>query len=351
MKRHIPLALFLAAFAIPSAPAQRMANIALPEALQAPHIRQLTSFGERCDWSHDGKRLIFLEKTFGDVYEVELATGHLKPLTHHFFHHGFLRALYLANGDILLCGAKEFDPADPWKSRFPHAYMSVLKRDLSGPPVPLDEPCKEGPAVSRTRMTIAWAIGDDLFIGNIVEKDGKPVLADKKLVVTPADLPEPVKGWKTEAQNFRPPHEKELLFNGHAPSIKYEAEVMGLDLETGEFTNYSQRPDRYDEPEGVFPDGRHILVESSRHQPEPAEGKLIAPVDIYKLALDGSGRMERLTRFTDGPYSATNPVISDDGRFMAFQYSARGEVSGTGHGILIWDFEKEAAAKESLPQP
>jgi hypothetical protein len=30
-----------------------------------PHIRQVTWFGERADWSHDGKRILFLSKTFG----------------------------------------------------------------------------------------------------------------------------------------------------------------------------------------------------------------------------------------------------------------------------------------------
>ena len=42
------------------------------------HITHLTHFGQRADWSHDGKRILFIEKTFGDVYEVDLKTktGH-----------------------------------------------------------------------------------------------------------------------------------------------------------------------------------------------------------------------------------------------------------------------------------
>ena len=34
-----------------------------------PDIRHLTSFGERADWSQDGKRILFLGKTYGDVFE------------------------------------------------------------------------------------------------------------------------------------------------------------------------------------------------------------------------------------------------------------------------------------------
>ena len=53
----------------------------------------------------------------GDILEVELSTGIIRPLTHHFFHEGFTRALYLANGDVLLSGARKFDATDPWPSR------------------------------------------------------------------------------------------------------------------------------------------------------------------------------------------------------------------------------------------
>ena len=38
-----------------------------------PYIQRITYFGQRADWSGDGKRILFLAKTFGDVYEVELA--------------------------------------------------------------------------------------------------------------------------------------------------------------------------------------------------------------------------------------------------------------------------------------
>ena len=60
-----------------------------------PYIKRVTHFGQRADWSHDGKRILFLSKTFGDVYEVELATGVIRPVTHHFFHEGFTRRCIL----------------------------------------------------------------------------------------------------------------------------------------------------------------------------------------------------------------------------------------------------------------
>jgi hypothetical protein len=307
------------------------------------HIRQVTYFGERADWSHDGKRILFLEKTFGDAYEVELATGIIRPVTHHYFHEGYTRALYLSNGDILLSGARQFDANDPWPSRSEkNAEIWVLKKDLSGPPTPLGEKCSEGPAVSRRSMRIAWTQGGAFYMADIVYKDGKPELANKKKILDKKDLPFKC---DIETQNFRPPDEKELTFSAYG----YQGtEVTGLNLETGKvlrqaqdgeqsrtITNYSLAPNQYDEPEGIFPDGKYTLVECDKHNPKGTQY-----IDIYKLALDGSGKTERLTNFGDYPgYKASNPVVSDDGRYMAFQFARKGDVAGVGRGILIFDLE------------
>lgn len=294
------------------------------------YIKQVTHFGERADFSHDGKRILFLEKTFGDVYEVELDTGIIRPMTHRYYHEGYTRALYLANGDILLSGARQFDANDPLASRSEkNAELWVLKKDLSGPPVPLGEKCSEGPAVSRRQMRIAWTQGGAFYMADIVYKDGKPGLANRKKILDKRDLP-----FETglETQNFRPPDEKELIFSAYG----YQGtEVMGLDIETGKVVNYSQAPNQYDEPEGIFPDGKHTLVECDKHNRKGTQY-----IDIYKLALDGSARTVRVTLFSNYTgYKASNPVVSDDGRYMAFQFAKRGDMAGVGRGILIFDLE------------
>ena len=43
---------------------------------------QLTWFGERPQFSPDGKRVAFMEKSFGDAFEIELATRRIRLLTH-----------------------------------------------------------------------------------------------------------------------------------------------------------------------------------------------------------------------------------------------------------------------------
>ncbi|MHC4156723.1 MAG: TolB family protein [Planctomycetota bacterium] len=303
-----------------------------------PWITRVTHFGQRADFSHDGKRILFIAKTFGDVYEVELAAKIIRPMTHHYYHEGYTRALYLANGDILLSGARKFDVDNPRASRDEkNAELWALKKDLSGPPIALNAHCKEGPAVSRRNMRIAWALGSEFYMGDIVYENGTPKLTNKKILMDKKDLP-----FKCgiEAQNFRPPDEKELIFSAYG----YQgSEVAGLDIETRKVVNYSNAPDQYDEPEGIFPDGRHTTVECDRHNPKGTHY-----IDIYKLALDGSAKSERLTRFNDYPgYKASNPVISDDGRYMAFQYAKKGDWAGVGRGILIFDLQMYEKMKEN----
>ena len=302
------------------------------------YIRQVTHFGERADWSHDGRRLLFIEKTFGDAYEVELATGIIQPMTHRYFHEGYTRALYLSNGDILLSGSRTFDASDPWPSRDEKkAELWVLKRDLSGPPTPLGENCSEGPAVSRKNMRIAWTRGGAFYLADVVYANGVPALANKKKIFDKKDLPFEC---DLETQNFRPPKERELIFSAYG----YQGtDVMGLDLETGKVVNYSKAPDQYDEPEGIFPDGRHTLVECDRHNRKGTQH-----IDIYKLALDGSGNTERVTHFSDYPgYKASNPVVSDDGRYIAFQFARAGDPAGVGRGLLVLDLVEYEKAKTS----
>jgi Tol biopolymer transport system component len=295
-----------------------------------PYIKRVTHFGQRADWSHDGKRILFVEKTFGDVYEVELATRAIRPMTHHYFHEGYTRALYLSNGDILLSGARQFDAKDPWPSRSErNAELWVLSKDLSAPPVPLGEKCSEGPAVSRRNLRIAWTQGGAFYMADVRYENGKPKLADKKKILDRQDLPFEC---ELETQNFRPPDEKELIFSAYGYQ---KTEVAGLDLATGKVVNYCKAPNQYDEPEGIFPDGKHTLVECDAHNRKGSQY-----IDIYKLALDGSGKSQRLTFFSDYPgYKASNPVVSDDGRYIAFQYARLGDPAGVGRGILVLDLQ------------
>jgi len=309
-----------------------------PAANLPANIRRLTHFGERPDWSHDGRRLLFLSKTFGDAMEIDLQTSAIRNLTAHFPHHGYVRAMYLANGHVLLSGPAQYDPKRPDDARRT-SELYVLDDALRGPPVPLGVRCNEGPAVSRKRLHIAWTEWSpstkdqppersEMFEADVVYEGGQPRLANRRSIIDSGALPFPV---TLETQSFRPPEETELTFSAYHPSGS-PADACIVDLVTRKVTHLTRSPDLYEEPEGIFPDGRETLVESDQQN-----GRGPGHIDIWRLALDGSGRSERLTRFSDhAGYKASNPVVSDDGRRIAFQMGRAGEAAGVGHGLFVY---------------
>lgn len=311
-----------------------------------PHIKRLTWFGERPQFSHDGKRIIFLGAVLGEVYEMDLTSGRIRPLTAHFRHHGFTRATYLSNGDVLLAGpVATFDRtnADAREEARRKSWLSVLDKSLTRPPVQLGEMCSEGPAVSRKNLRIAyshrWQQYPDrlkegesqIFTADIIYDNGKPRLANQKLVLDSRKLN--WKCWSFEVQDFVPPHENSLTMAAYLIEGSTNTDVYRLDMDTGKLANITNAPEWYDEPEGVFPDGRYTVVESA-----PSRGKPWVMVELWKLALDGSGKKTRLTHFTEYKgVAADNAVVSDDGNWMAFQMGRRGAESGEGFGVFLLD--------------
>lgn len=308
-----------------------------------PHITPLTHFGERAVWSPEGRRLAFVHKTLGDVFELELASGDLRCLTCTFAHPGYLRVHYLPSGDYVLVGPAVVE--DREAARWKHAELWLLRADLGEPPIRLNRRLNEGIAVSRQHQRIAWSVSSSQSPETIPEGVSRLVVAEVVIDEAGARLTgdrvvhEDV--WPTcwlEAQDFRR-DDGELIFSCYQP--ENESEVMGVDLRTGAVTNYTQSPGVYDEPEGIFPDGTHTLVEC-----DAQNDKGDHYIDIWKLELDGTGQhYERLTFFSDHEgFKASNPVVSPDGQRMAFQLGRSEDAPGVGHGILIYDF---AAAKDA----
>jgi hypothetical protein len=322
-------------------PARAQAPVSAAEALRdlPPYMRLLLTWGQRVEWEKDSRHLLVMEKAFGDAYRLDIETGRLEPMTIHFFHEGFDRIHQLANGDYLLTGTSDFDARDPWKHRH-RLEMFILDKSLTKPPVHLNEFVDEGPAVSLQKMHLAWtAPGQrDMYIADIVYEDGVPSLANKRLLLSYADRPKNV---RLETQDFRLPDERELIFTCYSGTDEepfYYADVCGLDLATGAVTDYTKTPNGYDEAEGIFPDGRHTIVESDRH----TEKKRGWQIDLYRLALDGSNRADRLTHFNDkgSRYHGSNGDVSPDGRYVALQLGIHGMGAGQGRGVLLIDLRK-----------
>lgn len=313
-----------------------------PEKNLPANITQLTGFGERAAWSPDGKRIAFMEKSFKDAFEIDLNTRLTRLLTGHFTHEGFLRVQYLPNGDFFLIGARKF--TDISSTRSHDQEMWVMKADAKTPPVALNHKISEGVAISRKNMKIAWANthgqypdllaeGESvIYTADIEYREGVPTLTNKKEVVR-AKRPE----CTLEAQDFRH-NDTELIYVCYRTGDK--ADVMGIDLATREITTYRKVSDEYNEVEGISPDGEWALVESSREQggPERQNSKYI---DIWKLKLEpNSNDFVRLTRWGDyDGYKASNPVVSPDGRWVAFQSARNNDPAGVGYGIFLLRLE------------
>ncbi|HEX7753207.1 MAG TPA: hypothetical protein VF440_12505 [Novosphingobium sp.] len=346
MKRFaVPLALGIAAAALiaNAAPAKephgRAVRSGSPEHNLPRNVTQLTWFGERASWSPDGKRIAFMSKSFGDAFEIDVATRRIRLVTH-FPNPGFLRVQYMPNGDYLLVGARDFQ--DVSKTRYHAQELWLLPKDSKDRPVALNEKLSEGVAISRTQPKIAWLINGQtnpgelqpgtgiIYTADIVTQDGKPAIANKREAVR---LSGDCNGG--EPQDFRN-QDKELIFvcYRYDPATKIvNANIRGVDLASGQVTTYLNVPNEYNEVEGIYPDGRHALVESSRDLATPTSKTL----DIWKLRLDSNGQdMVRMTRWGDyAGYKASNPVVSPDGRTFAFQSGKSGDEAGVGYGIFL----------------
>ncbi len=308
-----------------------------PERNLPPNIKQLTHFGERASWSPDGRRIAFMEKSFGDAYEVDVATGFITLLTH-YAHPGFLRVQFMPNGDYFLIGARTFTDISTTRSR--DQEMWILKADFKpgDKAVPLDHKISEGVAISRTAMKIAWSNtrgqypdrfqeGESvMYTADIVSENGQPKLVNEKEILR-AKAPE----CTLEAQDFRK-NDTELIYTCYRSPF---ADVFGVDLKTGKTTVYRKIAGEYNEVEGIFPDGEHALVESSREQLEQNSNY----IDIWKLKLEPNSQdFTRVTHWGEyRGYKASNPVVSPDGKRIAFQSARSKDPAGVGYGIFVMD--------------
>ncbi len=306
-----------------------------PEEHLPPHITRLTHFGERASWSPDGRRIAFMEKSFGDAFEVDVATKAIRLLTP-YPHAGFLRVQFLPNGDYFLIGARTF--TDIRTTRSNDQEMWILKAGAAPgeQPVPLQHKISEGVAISRTAPKIAWSNthgqypdrlqkGESvIYTADIVYEGGRPALANVTEVLR-ARAPE----CTLEAQDFRK-NDTELVYTCYRSPY---ADVLGIDLATRAITVYRKLAEEYNEVEGIFPDGAYTLVESSREQRQQDSGH----IDIWRLKLEPeSNDFVRLTRWGEyAGYKASNPVVSHDGRWIAFQSARSKDPAGVGYGIFL----------------
>lgn len=317
-----------------------------PRPVTFEQTTRLSAFGERPAFSPDGKRIAFIGKSYGDAFEIDLATGKVRNLTVNFPHQGFLRVQYLPNGDYLLVGPRRFNGPNTRAN----VELWMLDRALSKGIQPLGEKLFEGAAVSNKRNFISWMQFDpplvlnpteqwimvatrapmNHYVGEIAVTNGVPGIINKRQIMQ--TLPEGCQSM-VEPQDFRD-NDRELIVycGGTTPQGGYLANIFGYRLDTGQIITYRKRPDEYNESEGVSPDGTWDAVECGTPGDRPGPPAL----DICKLELKPNGKRTMLVDSSSAGNGihVSNPVVSPDGKWLAFQASdySSGEI-GEGIGI------------------
>ncbi len=307
------------------------------------NIEILTHFGERADISPDNQRIAFMSKSFGDAMVIDLKTRAIRCLTCNVPAAAFLRVMHLYTGDYILIGPDHFEDIKISRSRDNELWF--LSKERGSKPLKLGQKMSEGAAVSKKSLTLAFSQlgaqapdlpkGASRIVMAEVDLSGAvPKLINRKTIHESLDLT-----CVLEAQDFYD-NDTKLTFVCYEPNDL--GSVMGIDLKTRTVTNHSKKPGSYNETEGIFPDEAYTCVEADR-QCETLGGKRgSGNIDIWKLKLDGTGKdFVRLTTFNDYEGGkASNPVVSTDGKFMAFQFAKTTDAAGVGYGLLLYRFEK-----------
>lgn len=305
------------------------------------NIEVLTHFGERADISPDNERVVFMAKSFGDAFIIDLKTRVVRCLTCSIPGAAFLRIMHLPNGDYLLIGPEHF--RDIQTSRGEDNELWYLSAKEGSKPVKFAQKMSEGAAISKKNMRIAYSEtsrqnpdlpkgASKLVIADVVLNGSAPQLTNKKVVYESKD-----NSCTIEAQDFFD-NDTKMTFTCYEP--KGMASVMTIDLASGKVDNQSKMPGTYNEVEGVFPDGKYTCVEADRQIQTLGGQGGFRQIDIWKLALDGTGKnFTRLTHFNDYEgWKASNPVIATTGKFMAFQVAHTADEAGVGYGIMLMRF-------------
>src|SRR5262249_41135057 len=150
-------------------------------------------------------------------------------------------------------------------------------------PVKLNQKMSEGAAISKKSLKIAFSQTAEqapelppeasrLIVAD-VDLSGTPKIVNQKTVYESKD-----RNCVIEAQDFYD-NDSKMTFTCYEPHGL--AEVMGIDLQTGQVTNFSKAAGTYNEVEGIFPDGKFAAVEADRQCEELGGQRSAGNIDIW----------------------------------------------------------------------
>jgi hypothetical protein len=321
--------------------------------LTAPFRQErILDWGNRPDWSHDGRRIAFTKDDIfdGPAYEIDVATRKVRCLTCAFGEHQYVTRIFHLPDDSYLI------EASPGMTAGSGGGAGALKTELFWMSKSLDKPVALGSGVmgdiaiapsanADKSVDLAWArskgAGLQLVVGRLTMADGKAQLADIREVYDyqpgqPGDASFP------EAYEFMDGGRSVLFWTVEMKSLN--GEMYKVDLGTKALTRVYASP-AHNETH-LFPDERFGLEENNSasdpngpyrgvsalgrgaievflqmqgvaNAKQLAEANSDKGFDIFVVTMDGASRRQ-LTNVSPSGAQAHQSVVSQDGRKIAF---------------------------------
>jgi hypothetical protein len=349
--RILAAALLTTAFPLAaSAPTAMNASI---DYLTAPfHQQRLLDWGNRPNWSPDGRRIAFTKDDLVDspAYEIDVRTKKVRCLTCKFGEAQFVtRIFYLHDNSFLIEAAPGMKGGSGGAADATRTQLFWMSKTLARP-VPLDSGVMGDIAIARSAnadgsIDIAWsrptATGLELVKARLVNDGRKAQLTDQQTLYDyrpgkpgPASFP--------EAYDFIDGGRSVMFWTTELATL--DSEMYKVDIASKAVSKVYATPSHNETH--VFPDERFGLEEANIHSDphgpyrgisahiepgveqilrfagKPDAAKIAAAnsgkgFDIFVITMDGKAR-RALTNVSPSGAQAHQSTVSPDGRQIAF---------------------------------
>ncbi|KFG91919.1 Translocation protein TolB precursor [Sphingobium herbicidovorans NBRC 16415] len=365
-------ALLTAALPLTAAPAATT-TVASIDYLTAPfHQERLLDWGNRPNWSPDGRRITFTKDDLVDspAYEIDVRTKKVRCLTCKFGDTQFVtRIFYLPDNSFLIEAAPGMKGGSGGAADAARTQLFWMSKKLARP-VSLNSGAMGDIAIARSAnadgsVDIAWsrptATGLELTKARLVNDGRTAQLADQQALYTyrpgqpgPASFP--------EAYDFIDGGRSVMFWTTEVDAL--DSEMYKVDIATKTVSKVYATPSHNETH--VFPDERYGLEEANIHSdpdgPYRGVSAHIKPgveqilrfagksdaaeiaathsgkgFDIFVITMDGKSR-RALTNVSPSGAQAHQSVVSHDGRRIAFAIKDPTGKSGHATGLYIGTF-------------
>ena len=367
-------ALLTAILPLTAAPAATAKDTKIDYLTDPFHQERLLDWGNRPNWSPDGRRIAFTKDDLVDspAYEIDVRTKKVRCLTCKFGETQFVtRIFYLPDNSFLIEAAPGMKGGSGGAADATRTQLFWMSKSLAHP-VSLNSGAMGDIAIARApnadgSINLSWsrpsATGLDLTVARLV-RDGRTArLADMQAVYSyrpgqpgPASFP--------EAYDFIDGGRSVMFWTTEMAAL--DSEMYKVDIATKAVSKVYATPSHNETH--IFPDERYGLEEANihsdpdgpyrgisghirpgveqilrfkgeSHAAEIAAANSGKGFDIFVITMDGKSR-RALTNVSRSGAQAHQSTVSPDGRRIAFAIKDPSGKSGHQAGLYIGTFGK-----------